>query len=150
MKSFKDDSFVTIQKLSETSVIGWVGLLRGEACETIQASTEIEAISIRSEIFIQLILMESELREYFFQQTNTQESWEILRKYLEQFPYQSNDLDRIATNACNIAEIKKRDENYSLENDYFLSSAQFNINSGTKISEKTNLEKKTGFVFDEE
>ena len=75
VKSFKDDSFVTIQKLSETSVIGWVGLLRGEACETVQASTEIEAISIRSEIFIQLILMESELREYFFQQTNTQESW---------------------------------------------------------------------------
>ena len=149
VRSFKDDSLVTIQKLSETSIIGWVGLLRGEACETIQASTEVEAISIKSEIFIQLILMESELREYFFQQTNTQESWEILRKYLEQFPYQSNDLDRIATNACVLAGIKKRNESYSQENDYFLSSAQFNISSGTKLSENTNLVKKNGFVFDE-
>ena len=138
VESLEDDSLITINKLSEASLIGWVGLLRGEACETIQASTEVETIGINSETFVRLILTENHFREYFAKQTNVQETWLILRKYLKQFPYQSNELDNIVRNACAKAETKENLENYSLDHDYFLSTAQCNIDLGSNLSKIHN------------
>ena len=78
-KSFKDNSLITLKKIAEGSLVGWAGLLRGEACETIQASKNVELISIPSEVFVRLILTE-----------------DSFKKYLELYPDGYNSLDSMA------------------------------------------------------
>ena len=75
VESLKNGKLITLSKAKEGDLIGWAGLLRGEACETVQASTELETISIPNEIFIRLILTEYNFDSYFSKQPNYQESW---------------------------------------------------------------------------
>ena len=71
-RSFRDNTLITLKKVGVGSLLGWAGLLRGQACETIQSSQDIEAISIPSEIFVRLILTEEAFRDYFKIKTNLQ------------------------------------------------------------------------------
>ena len=104
-ESFKDNSLITLRKIGEGSLIGWAGLLRGNACETIQASKDVEAISIPSEVFVRLILTEDRFRDYFNAKANIHESWAVFKAYIDKYPYQNKNLDGIVMNACSIAEM---------------------------------------------
>ena len=50
VRSFRDNTLITLKKVGVGSLLGWAGLLRGQPCETIQSNKDIEAISIPSEI----------------------------------------------------------------------------------------------------
>ena len=54
VKSSSGDGLITLCKKSKGEYIGWVGLLRGEACETVHASSEVKVLAIPSEIFVEL------------------------------------------------------------------------------------------------
>ena len=149
VESFKDNSLMTLTKVREASLLGWVGLLRGEPCETIQVSKDVEAISIPSEVFVRLILTEREFKNYFETKSNEQESWIVLKKYLKQFPYQGDNLDQIVKDACSSVSVKKNDHEYSANYDHFLSTAQCSTEFGTLLSENIRLERNSGFAFDE-
>ena len=145
VESLNSGKLITLNKAQEGDLIGWAGLLRGEACETVQASTELETISIPSEIFIRLILTENNFDEYFGNQSNYQESWIVIQKYLEKFPYENKDLDAIVRNACRMVRLKKEKDDYRDENDYLLSTAQCNIASGSNVSRQEEAESINGF-----
>ncbi|MDC3185815.1 peptidase domain-containing ABC transporter, partial [bacterium] len=147
-ESFKDKSLITLKKIGEGSLIGWAGLLRGEACETVQASKDVESISIPSEVFVRLILTEANFREYFSTKSNIHESWIVFKAYLEQFPYQNTKLDEIVMNACSLAKIMTNEDEYTEDCDYILSTAQYNNKAGSRVSKNTNLVNKNGFVFE--
>ena len=147
-ESFKDKSLITLKKIGEGSLIGWAGLLRGEACETVQASKDVESISIPSEVFVRLILTEANFREYFSTKSNIHESWIVFKAYLEQFPYQNTKLDEIVMNACSLAKIMTNEDEYTEDFDYILSTAQYNNEAGSRVSKNTKLVNKNGFVFE--
>ena len=71
----------------------------------------------------------------------------MIKAYLEQFPYQNTQLDEIVVNACSLAKIKSEEE-YDDSHDYLLSTAQYNVGTGSLLNKDTNLERKNGFVFD--
>ncbi len=149
VRSFRDNTLITLKKVGVGSLLGWAGLLRGQACETIQSSQDIEAISIPSEIFVRLILTEEAFRDYFKIKTNLQESWAVLKQYLKQFPYQNNNLDNIISSTCDSVDMKRDVEDYNENYDYLLSTTQCKAQFGTLISKDEELEKKNGFAFDE-
>ena len=83
VESLESNSLITLRKIGEGTLIGWAGLLRGEACETIQTSMEVETISFPSEIFVRLALTEKNFAEYFKGKANEHECWAVFKKYLE-------------------------------------------------------------------
>ena len=148
-ESFKDKSLITIKKVGGGALIGWAGLLRGEPCETVQASKETESISIPSEVFVRLALTEEHFRKYFCTESNIHESWTVLKSYLDQFPNQNSQLDEIVINACSLTKIANSKDDYNENFDYLLSTAQCNSKVGSLIFKNTIIERKNGFVFDE-
>ena len=59
VQSQQKNSLITLEKIGPGALIGWIGLIRGGACETIQASKDVECVSLQSDIFIRLCLTES-------------------------------------------------------------------------------------------
>ena len=149
VESLKDNSLITVTKAGPGCLIGWSGLLRGEACETTQTCDEVETISLPSEIFVELIKTEINFKKYFGEMTCKQESWLVLKKYIEKYPFQHQDLDKIVSSACAQVRIKKRSSAYNSENDYFLSTAQCNKDVGSRLSNDSEIAIKEGFPFEE-
>ena len=80
VKSMVDNSLITIERKGQGSIIGWVGLLRGKACETIQVCKDIEAISIPSEVFVRLCITEQDFSQYFDERVDASETWDTLKE----------------------------------------------------------------------
>ena len=59
VQSRKDSALITLEKIGTGALIGWVGLLRGSPCETIQTCKDVETVSLRSDVFVRLCATES-------------------------------------------------------------------------------------------
>ena len=147
-KSTNENSLITVERKGAGALIGWVGLLRGKSCETIQVSKDVESISISSEAFVRLCLTEKDFVEYFDKKTDVSETWDVLSTYFEQYPYENRELDSVLRNACKTCEIASiNDTKRSDTNDYILSTDNCNLPIGHLISSTSNIETKKGFVF---
>ena len=79
-KSTRSEELITISKRGKGQYIGWVSLLRGDACETVQAMENTTVVSISGETFIKACLEETKFLEYFNTTTSVHESWKVLSK----------------------------------------------------------------------
>ena len=149
VNSSQSNSLITLERIGPGSLIGWVGLLRGGSCETIQASKDIEAISITSEVFVRLCVTESQFIDYFEKQPNLSESWWALNKHLDLYPFQSKDMDQILKHAAKNATIQGNRANWNLNTEYILSTEKCNILSGSIMTATSELIPEKGFVFKE-
>ena len=72
------EGIYTLDKRGAGQLIGWAGLLRGEATEFVQSSTEVVALSLCSKKFIELILSQERFRNYFGNLENLHEAYEVV------------------------------------------------------------------------
>ena len=89
VQSIDDSSLITLERKGAGSLIGWVGLLRGRSCETVQVSKDVEAISLSSEVFVRLCLTENLFAEYFNTKSDVSETWDVLQKHFGKYPYKT-------------------------------------------------------------
>ncbi|MGB0560321.1 MAG: ABC transporter transmembrane domain-containing protein, partial [Spirulinaceae cyanobacterium] len=68
----------TLELLGTGAMIGWMGLLRGIACETAIASTETIGLTLAAEQFFELLQQYPRLAQEFHQQTNLSEVFDLL------------------------------------------------------------------------
>ena len=103
-KSTRSEELITISKRGKGQYIGWVSLLRGDACETVQAMENTTVVSISGETFIKACLEETKFLEYFNTTTSVHESWKVLSKNLERSAYKPNNSDELLlTQTSNVA-----------------------------------------------
>lgn len=69
---------VSLQLLSYGSVIGWEGLIRGFPCETAIASTDVVALTLDREKFLQLLDQHQPLKEYYQHHPGLVEYFDLL------------------------------------------------------------------------
>ena len=84
---YENEGLITLAKRGVGQLIGWVSLLRGHACETVQASSQVKTIAIDSKLFVDLAKKEEKFRSYFWRTSTIQESWYVLSKNLEKHAY---------------------------------------------------------------
>ena len=81
-----DSSPITLERLETGSAIGMIGAVRGVACESAIASTEVVCLNLPIESFMQIVEKESTLKQYFYDRPSLLEIFEILRLELAKHP----------------------------------------------------------------
>lgn len=79
----KSDTPVTLQRLDPGAIVGWVGLVRGVACETAIASTDAVCLTLSAEHFLAILNQEAEVAAYFHNQPAMTEVFDVLAIELE-------------------------------------------------------------------
>ena len=74
----------TLDKRGPGQLIGWTSLLRGAPTESVQASTEVIALALPAEIFIQFIIKNQTFADYFARLSNQQEAFTVALAAAEQ------------------------------------------------------------------
>jgi ATP-binding cassette subfamily B protein len=75
---------ITLKLLEPGAIIGWLSLMRGQACETAIASTEVICFAFPAAHFFALVERETSLRDYIHRQTHVSEVFELLWGELQQ------------------------------------------------------------------
>jgi ATP-binding cassette, subfamily B, bacterial HlyB/CyaB len=89
---------ISLQLLSNGNVIGWEGLIRGIPCETAIASTEVIALTLDREKFLELVKKHPYLQEYYQNQAGL----------IEVFDSLGYQLTHRATGEGNLKELAKQ------------------------------------------
>jgi ATP-binding cassette subfamily B protein len=92
---YRSQKNVSLQVVGAGEILGWIGLVRGVACETATASGETVCINIPGNDFLQLIRNQSEFSQAMLQQVSLCEVFELL----------SLELDRGADASSNLKEL---------------------------------------------
>ena len=74
----------TLDKRGPGQLIGWTSLLRGAPTESVQASTDVIALALPAEIFIQFIIKNQTFADYFARLSNQQEAFTVALAAAEQ------------------------------------------------------------------
>ena len=74
VESQENNELITLEKRGSGQLIGWVSLLRGGPCETVQASTEVKALKIPSEVFVSICKSDEAFLDYFQRTTSIHEN----------------------------------------------------------------------------
>ncbi len=90
---------MTLQRLAPGAVLGWVGLIRGTACETAIASIESICLSLPASDFLALVAEEPSLRSYCQQNTTLSEVADVLSHVLSQQAKVTEDFVKLAQKA---------------------------------------------------
>ncbi|BAQ66889.1 peptidase domain-containing ABC transporter [Geminocystis sp. NIES-3709] len=90
---------VSLQLLSHGSVIGWEGLIRGLPCETAIASTEVVALTLDREKFLELLNKHQSIKEYYQSQAGLIEVFDLLGDQLTQRATGEGNLKELAKEA---------------------------------------------------
>ncbi len=85
----RTQKLVTIQRFQPGDVVGWLGVLRGQACETVIATDESIGLTIPAPLFQELWQTQSSWQKYFNQQPTAVEIAEMIATELEQKAEQS-------------------------------------------------------------
>jgi ATP-binding cassette subfamily B protein len=80
---------ITLKRLEPGAILGWLGLVRGKACETAIASTEVLCLAFSAADFLALLERESVIQTYVRCQTDVAEVFDILSGELQQRANQS-------------------------------------------------------------
>lgn len=79
----------TLKRLESGAILGWLELVRGKACETAIASTEVLCFAFSATDFVALLERESVIQAYVRCQTDVAEVFDILSGELQQRANQS-------------------------------------------------------------
>jgi len=105
---------VSLELLKPGAVVGWVGLVRGNPCESILASTEVTCLSLPAEEFMDLLTGEPELRHYCQQTTSLSEVANVIHHFLKKQAKEIHDflfLTRQANDSAIVQYIHKGEPN---------------------------------------
>jgi ATP-binding cassette, subfamily B, bacterial HlyB/CyaB len=97
---------VTLQILEPGTVIGWAGLVRGIACETVTASTELIGFALPAADFLALLTQESSFRLAFQDQCSLIELFDLLGAQLAQQADGTVDLKELATEIGSAVQVR--------------------------------------------
>lgn len=78
-----DQSPITLQRLEPGEIIGWAGLVRGVACETVIASTETVCLHLPASDFLACLRQEESIAGYFHHQPALIEIFDLLATELQ-------------------------------------------------------------------
>ncbi len=93
VESLEGKGLITLDRRSKGQFIGWSGLLRAGACETVQASMDLQTLQIPSETFVRLCRTESGFASFFALRASPQEAWIVGQSLLSNMPRQPEHLD---------------------------------------------------------
>ncbi|WPF87959.1 peptidase domain-containing ABC transporter [Cyanobacterium aponinum AL20118] len=96
---------VSVQLLSYGSVIGWESLMRGFSTETAIASTEVVALTIDRDKFLDLLKQHSSLKNYYQQKAGLIEVFDLLGSQLVKKAIAHGDIKALAKDAVNKAQV---------------------------------------------
>ncbi|WP_026101875.1 cyclic nucleotide-binding domain-containing protein [Geminocystis herdmanii] len=105
---------VSVQLISNGSVIGWESLIRGFPCETAIASTPVVALTLERDKFLDLLKKHPSLKEYYQNQVGLIEIFELLGQQLLQRATGEGNLKELVkdtiidSQVCNLSAGKAR------------------------------------------
>ena len=94
---------VSLKLLSYGSVIGWESLLRGFACETAIASTDVVALTLDRDQFLELLEKYPSLKEYYQQQVGLTEIFDLIGYQLNRKAQGEGNLKKLAQEIFSIS-----------------------------------------------
>ena len=105
----RDGEIETISRRGSGQFIGWISLLRADACEWVSASEQSVVLAISSKNFMQAIFNHQEFREWFFTLSQPQETYCVSKAVLDLQPtrpagWQSNIDHWIETSIATFVE----------------------------------------------
>ncbi len=91
---------ISLDKRGPGQLLGWIGLLRGEACEYVLASNDVFVLGLPSARFIHLFLKYPDFAKYFYELENPQETYVVASSFADLQPkheeaWKKEMLDRI-------------------------------------------------------
>ena len=113
---YENEGMITLAKRGTGQLFGWVSLLRGKSCETIQVSKDVKALGIPSQVFVEICKKEKEFCAYFNKTATIQESWEVLRLNLEQMAYSPVVKKRALLDAATKAQVETLEQEVGMNN----------------------------------
>ena len=146
VKPKSNSILTTAGKIGSGEIIGWVGLLRGESCETIQVCDDLETLSISSGLFVKLCCSEHNFLNYFNTKFNLSEAWITLERNLEIFPLQSDLIDKAIRKGIEIAKVTTSIGSKN-DKEYILSSNYCNKPVGTRVDAHDDIKVEKGLIF---
>ena len=96
---------VSIQLLSHGSIIGWESLMRGFASETAIASTNVVALTVDRDKFLELLRQYPTLKNYYQQTPGLTEVFNLLGSQLIKRAIAQGDIKALAKEALNKAQV---------------------------------------------
>jgi HlyB family type I secretion system ABC transporter len=97
---------VTLEKLATGSTVGMISAIRGVACESAIASTEVICLNVPIESFLQIVEQEPTLKQYFYDRPSLLEIFETLRLELAEHPNPDRLLQSLATDSLKDLALK--------------------------------------------
>ena len=110
-QSAENNELITIDKVGKGSTFGWVGVLRGEPCETINASRSLMTVRIKIQDFVELIEKYEEFRENFENNYNKQEAWHVMTTYCRKNAFRPDNLNQLIKEELERGSLKLLDKN---------------------------------------
>lgn len=96
---------ISVQLISNGSVIGWEGLIRGFPSETAIASTPVVALTLDRDKFLDLLKKHPSLKEYYQSQVGLIEVFELLGQQLLQRATGEGNLKELVKNTINNSQV---------------------------------------------
>ncbi|MFP4298881.1 MAG: peptidase domain-containing ABC transporter [Spirulinaceae cyanobacterium] len=90
---------IPLKLLESGGILGWISILRGKACETAIASTEVTTLNLPAADFQALLGENVTIRQYFQQQAALSEVFEFVAQFTEKQPQDVPNLPEIARHA---------------------------------------------------
>lgn len=97
---------VTLEKLEAGSTVGMISAIRGVACESAIASTEVICLNVPIESFMQIVEQEPSLKQYYYDRPSLLEIFEILRLVLAEHPNPDRFLQSLAVDSLKDLALK--------------------------------------------
>jgi ATP-binding cassette subfamily B protein len=129
----------SLQILQSGAILGWVGLLRGVACETAIASTESICLSLSTQDFRALLRQEPKFAAAFMQRVGLSELYELLDFEIKRQAIGKVDLRSLALKHVQDATVlylpkgKAKLEQLDSKQHWFLSGGKTNFPVGSRL-----------------
>lgn len=111
----RDRKPITLQRLQPGDILGWVGLVRGIACETAIASEETVCLTLSAPDFLQLLESEVTISHYFYNQSSPAEVYDLISRSLQQKPQLEAQLKTLIQTQTEAAVVRYLQPNLSLQ-----------------------------------
>ena len=153
--AFENEGLVTLAKRNAGQMVGWVSILRGKPCETVQTASDVTTMSIATETFIELCTVEENFRKYFWRTNSVQETWDVLSQCVNKVAYTPEDLKNKLMDACLSAKLlteeELNDKNYnSMDKKLKLYLSNSNVEGmdiGEEIKDLEKIKRTTKLIF---
>ncbi len=111
----RDRKPITLQRLQPGDILGWVGLVRGVACETAIASEETICLTLAAPDFLQLLESEVTISHYFYNRSSPAEVYDLISRSLQQQPHIETEIKTLIRTQTEAAVIRYLHSHLSLQ-----------------------------------